>query len=184
MNQRLVKALPSDVKMRFETKLSRIDFRTKQAYGVSRPSDVAPGEEQTDTKLGGPSRPRDKRSAKEDSEGTPFDLVIGCDGSWSKVRSEMMRVQRCDSCSRSIRRGHGLTASQNGLLTVFHHARIHRTAYATQPNTTWTFCNGQESSSHLAQTFLHAHRTPESCEPLLLRVEHRGSLKIRMDPSP
>lgn len=36
----------------------------------------------------------DKKQNAENEDGTAFDLVIGCDGSWSKVRSAMMRVER------------------------------------------------------------------------------------------
>ena len=52
-----------------------------------------PGQEKDDGRIGGGTK-RQKEQVDEDGEGTSFDLVIGCDGSWSKVRSEMMRVVR------------------------------------------------------------------------------------------
>ncbi|WWC58433.1 kynurenine 3-monooxygenase [Kwoniella dejecticola CBS 10117] len=72
LNQRLVESLPPSIKIRFQTKLSRVDLDTKIAYGSSP--------EQKDA----------------DEHGTPFDLIIGCDGSWSKVRTSMMRMERMD----------------------------------------------------------------------------------------
>jgi kynurenine 3-monooxygenase len=61
-----------------------------------------PGQEESQTQgTGGDleqtsrgNKGKSKSSWTEDAEGTAFDLVIGCDGSWSKVRSEMMRVER------------------------------------------------------------------------------------------
>lgn len=47
------------------------------------------------TLLPGEESGKDKRESTEDEdEGTAFDLVIGCDGSWSKVRTAMMRAER------------------------------------------------------------------------------------------
>ena len=86
LNQRLLEALPDSIKTRFNTKLARVDFKKRVAWGQSTAQDVRPGQEaglQADTK-----------AETQDSDGTPFDLIIGCDGSWSKVRSELMRVER------------------------------------------------------------------------------------------
>ena len=102
LNQRLLEALPEGITIRFLTKLSHIDFGHRVAYGV-RKNEVKtefPGREHDDGRVGGGVREEGKRRGKEkdetleDEEGTAFDLVIGCDGSWSKVRSEMMRVVR------------------------------------------------------------------------------------------
>ena len=89
MNQRLVEALPLDIKTRFDTKLTRIDLRSKVAYGLTqKPTNTMPGDE------AGPSRSRDQAQPQGKEVEVPFDLIIGCDGAWSKVRTEMMRAQR------------------------------------------------------------------------------------------
>jgi kynurenine 3-monooxygenase len=107
LNQRLVESLPSEIKARFDIKLSRIDFQSRKAYGLSRASGQrkqgsVPGQEESQTqgtggdleKTGPGSKGKAKSEWVEDDQGTGFDLVVGCDGSWSKVRSEMMRVER------------------------------------------------------------------------------------------
>ncbi|ORY32327.1 kynurenine 3-monooxygenase [Naematelia encephala] len=99
LNQRLLEALPDEIKIRFNTKLSRIDFRSNTAWGIGPDAkEVLPGQEHDDGKIGGQggTDSKGKSKMKEDSEGTGFDLIIGCDGSWSKVRTEMMRVERVD----------------------------------------------------------------------------------------
>ncbi|OCF33318.1 kynurenine 3-monooxygenase [Kwoniella heveanensis BCC8398] len=78
LNQRLVESLPDTIKLRFNTKLSRIDFDRKQAYGSS---------------------PEYKEA---DDIGTGFDLIIGADGSWSKVRTAMMRMESRIDFSQSF----------------------------------------------------------------------------------
>lgn len=104
LNQRLVESLPSEIATRFNIKLSRIDFKSRLAYGLSRsgrPASV-PGQEESQTqgtggdleKTGHGIKGKAKSEWAEDENGTPFDLVVGCDGSWSKVRSELMRVER------------------------------------------------------------------------------------------
>jgi len=109
LNLRLVEALPKEIELRFNTKVSRVDFSKREAYGSSsgKESDVVPGEEHDDGSIGGKQMGKDvdehpgshhRRKGKdkmvEDKDGTAFDLIIGCDGSWSKVRAEMMRVER------------------------------------------------------------------------------------------
>ncbi|KAK4687295.1 kynurenine 3-monooxygenase, partial [Tremellales sp. Uapishka_1] len=96
LNLKLVQALPADIAIRFKTKLSRVDFKTNRAYGTGESKAVVPGEEDDDGQIGGKESRIKKGKGREDEEGTPFDLIIGCDGSWSKVRSEMMRVERVD----------------------------------------------------------------------------------------
>lgn len=94
LNQRLVEALPSDVKIRFKTKLSRVDFRKRRAWGIGAEGGKA---YKLGDEAGGASGDKSdgkKEEAEEDHEGTGFDLIIGADGSWSKTRSEMMRVER------------------------------------------------------------------------------------------
>jgi len=89
----LLEALPKQIKIRFTTKLSRIDLKRKRAYGISAESHTSvPGQEEQDTKVG--DKNKRSRDTVEDEEPTLFDLVVGCDGSWSKVRAEMMRVER------------------------------------------------------------------------------------------
>lgn len=85
LNQKLLQSLPTTIHLRFETKLARIDFTKRIAYPKQARTVVKPGEEV-------------ENSLKETDEmkGVGFDLVVGCDGSWSKVRQEMMRVQRMD----------------------------------------------------------------------------------------
>lgn len=101
LNQRLLEALPSGIKIRFQTKVSRIDFKTRKAWAKSAVKKaVVPGQEHDDAQIGsssGQDKNRNKgkgEGGEEDKEGTGFDLCIGCDGSWSKVRSEMMRIER------------------------------------------------------------------------------------------
>ncbi|WWC86089.1 kynurenine 3-monooxygenase [Kwoniella dendrophila CBS 6074] len=109
LNQRLVESLPSEIKIRFQTKLSKLDLNDKIAFGesVEKKSDVVVvGEEHDDGKIGGEGKGntdnasnkkgKGKQSMKEDNEPTKFDLIIGCDGSWSKVRNSMMRMERID----------------------------------------------------------------------------------------
>ena len=104
-----MESLPSDIKARFDIKLSRIDFNSRKAYGLSRSGSGIdkkqgsfPGQEESQTqgtggdleKTGHGAKGKAKSEWIEDEQGTGFDLVVGCDGSWSKVRSEMMRVER------------------------------------------------------------------------------------------
>lgn len=94
LNQRLVEALPAGVSIRFRTKLSRIDFKKRQAWGKEAEGGKAYtlGDEAGGSR--GDKSDGRKETAGEDEKGTGFDLVIGADGSWSKTRSEMMRVER------------------------------------------------------------------------------------------
>ncbi|KAK8865840.1 kynurenine 3-monooxygenase [Kwoniella newhampshirensis] len=110
LNQRLVESLPTDIKLRFNAKLSNVDFAKRTAYGSS-PADkkhkkkAVPGEEHDDGAIGAggkEGKAEDKGGDKEDKEGTAFDLVIGCDGSWSKVRTSMMRMDRLDFSQQFI----------------------------------------------------------------------------------
>ncbi|ODO07320.1 kynurenine 3-monooxygenase [Cryptococcus wingfieldii CBS 7118] len=87
LNQRLVQALPEGIKTRFNTKLEHLDFKAKRAYASTSKEGVVPGEEAGEEQ---------KVTGKARGEGTAFDLVIGCDGSWSKVRAAMMRIDRVD----------------------------------------------------------------------------------------
>ncbi|KAJ9110477.1 hypothetical protein QFC19_001603 [Naganishia cerealis] len=97
LNLRLIQALPTDsdrMTMRFETKLARIDWERNVAHGRQQRKSVK--EEQ-----GKPGEEREQSWRQgENKEGeavqVDFDLVIGCDGSWSKVRQEMMKVERVD----------------------------------------------------------------------------------------
>ncbi|WWD17975.1 kynurenine 3-monooxygenase [Kwoniella shandongensis] len=114
LNQRLVESLPSSIKLRFNAKLSSVDFAHRKAYGASpsqehstkkkKTSALVPGEEDDDGAIGGGGK-KSKSKGKEDhedEEGTPFDLIIGCDGSWSKVRTAMMRMDRLDFSQQFI----------------------------------------------------------------------------------
>jgi kynurenine 3-monooxygenase len=135
LNQRLVESLPSDITTRFNVKLSRIDFKSRKAYALSLPpSKSVPGQEESQTqgtggdleKTGHGSKGKAKSSWTEDEGGTGFDLVIGCDGSWSKVRSEMMRVERYAICNPA----RSSLNSQDRLLTILHPRCLYRTAHA------------------------------------------------------
>jgi kynurenine 3-monooxygenase len=64
------------------------------AYGVGVAKKVAPGQEDDDGRIAGDGKVKEYKSGEEDRDGTGFDLVVGCDGTWSKVRSEMMRAER------------------------------------------------------------------------------------------
>lgn len=101
LNQRLVESLPPTVEARFNTKLSRLDLKKRLAWGKHASAKVQPGQEHDNAQVGGEAGGQGKDRKKqtqteggEDSQPTAFDLVIGCDGSWSRVRSEMMRVDR------------------------------------------------------------------------------------------
>lgn len=75
------------MRLRFETKLDRIDWRRNIAY--ARPKKGGkPGEELAQ------GTNMEEQERESDLEGVKFDLVVGCDGSWSKVRQEMMKVER------------------------------------------------------------------------------------------
>jgi kynurenine 3-monooxygenase len=76
-------------------------LNTRTAWGSSpEVPKPLPGQEHDDGQAGGKQGGANKDSGKgkrkivEDEEGTGFDLIVGCDGSWSKVRTEMMRVER------------------------------------------------------------------------------------------
>ena len=97
LNQRLLESLPEEIDTVFDVKLSKIDWKTRTAYGLVRrqkPKQKLPGQEDDDGKVGGGSRGEGSRDAGRDEIETRFDLIVGCDGSWSKVRSEMMRADR------------------------------------------------------------------------------------------
>lgn len=164
LNQRLVESLPTYIKTRFDIKLSRIDFKSRRAYGLSRPGRPAsvPGQEESQTQgtggdleqTGHGSKGKAKSSWVEDEDGTPFDLVVGCDGSWSKVRSEMMRVERY---VLGISQAHMLTV-QHRLLAVVHSSCLHRAPHACRLIKARRIRYGPEPPPHLATTQLHAHR--------------------------
>lgn len=103
LNQRLVERLPAGVRTRFHTKLSRLDLRARRAWGKNAGPRVQPGQEHDDGKVGGRQggqgvdAGKSEENGREDKEPTAFDLIIGCDGSWSRVRTEMMRLDRCVS---------------------------------------------------------------------------------------
>lgn len=88
LNQRMVEALPPDVEVRFNTKLARVEFDARTAHGVV----TTRGEPKLlDSPPETPQIPVLARAEKVD---VGFDLIIGADGSWSKVRQEMMRAER------------------------------------------------------------------------------------------
>ncbi len=129
LNQKLLQSLPTTIHLRFETKLARIDFTKRIAYPKQARTVVKPGEEV-------------ENSLKETDEmkGVGFDLVVGCDGSWSKVRQEMMRVQRLVMCDRWMIEKKKVQLcqltfndiiSQDGFFSIFHSSCIYRATYAT-----------------------------------------------------
>ena len=88
-----------------------------------------PGQEESQTqgtggdleKTGHGSKGKAKNNWTEDEEGTAFDLVVGCDGSWSKVRSEMMRVERyvsSDSTGESLIRTGSTSRNRSFLMRI------------------------------------------------------------------
>lgn len=88
LNQRLVEALPEEIKIRFKTKLSKIDFKVMKAWGMSSEGDKS-------YSLGDDKgKSKDIENIQDDEKATEFDLIIGSDGSWSKVRQDMMRIER------------------------------------------------------------------------------------------
>lgn len=95
LNQRLLEALPPEITCRFNTKLAKIDFRRRRAFGISIAKKVLPGQEDDDGAIAGDRKVREYQGDVEDRDGTDFDVILGCDGTWSKVRTEMMRAQRC-----------------------------------------------------------------------------------------
>lgn len=92
LNQRLLEALPPQVAIRFKTKLSRLDLSRRVAWGVA--SEGGKSYSLGDDKGKQATSGAGAGASEEDKEGTKFDLVIGADGSWSKVRQEMMRIER------------------------------------------------------------------------------------------
>lgn len=103
LNQRLLESLPREIDIRFETKLAKVDFEARTAWGgSSAKGKQRPGQEDDDGAIASSSKDsKEDTTAKKrrievevDEEGTKFDLIIGCDGSWSKVRTEMMRIER------------------------------------------------------------------------------------------
>jgi len=84
LNQRLIEALPEGIDIKFNTKLMHVDFDTNTAYGVATARGAGIGEE---TAEGAADLASDKIQSK-------FDLIVGADGSWSKVRGETIRAQR------------------------------------------------------------------------------------------
>ncbi|KAJ9119695.1 hypothetical protein QFC22_003405 [Naganishia vaughanmartiniae] len=103
LNLRLIQALPTDsdrMTIKFDTKLHRIDWAANRAYGRQRVTisdkkgsgNGKPGEEREQSYREGETG----KGAKEEEVVADFDLVVGCDGSWSKVRQEMMKVERVD----------------------------------------------------------------------------------------
>lgn len=86
--------------MHFSTKLSHISWSASTAYAKPSDSDknagesVQPNEDERDNTN---TRNKEARGKK-----CRFDLIVGCDGSWSKVRQEMMRVERVDLAQRYI----------------------------------------------------------------------------------
>ncbi|WVQ62370.1 kynurenine 3-monooxygenase [Kwoniella botswanensis] len=99
LNQRLVESLPAQIKIRFQTKLSQVDLNNRIAFGSGaekEKKDVVTGEEHDDGRIAGGNSEKGKTKSKEDERGTKFDLIVGCDGSWSKVRTSMMRMDRID----------------------------------------------------------------------------------------
>jgi kynurenine 3-monooxygenase len=86
--------------LHFSTKLSHISWSDSTAYAKPSDSDknagesVQPNEDERDSPQ---TRNKEARGKK-----CRFDLIVGCDGSWSKVRQEMMRVERVDLAQRYI----------------------------------------------------------------------------------
>ena len=100
LNLRLIQALPPSITLHFSTKLSHISWSDSTAYAKPSDSDknagesVQPNEDERD----------DNNTRNKEAQGKKcrFDLIVGCDGSWSKVRQEMMRVERVDLAQRYI----------------------------------------------------------------------------------
>lgn len=86
LNQRLIEALPETIDTKFNTKLTRVDFHSQTAYGIATSRGHGLGEEGDVSETSTPNR-----SAEVVSQ---FDLIVGADGSWSRVREQMMRHQR------------------------------------------------------------------------------------------
>jgi kynurenine 3-monooxygenase len=91
--------------IKFDTKLQRIDWKANRAYGSQRVGSPSSSDDKKGSEKKGHGKPGEEREqsyregetgkgAKEKEVTTDFDLVIGCDGSWSKVRQEMMKVER------------------------------------------------------------------------------------------
>lgn len=84
LNQRLVEALPKDVEIKFNIKLWRVDYKRCVAYGMTSARGSGLGEEMA---AAGDHHDAEKVESQ-------FDLIVGADGSWSKVREQTMRAQR------------------------------------------------------------------------------------------
>ncbi|TXT10730.1 hypothetical protein VHUM_02235 [Vanrija humicola] len=96
LNQRLVEMLPKGVQARFNTRLDRVDFATNTAYGLTTAKGSAIGEETTKV----------RESAAPVTVTTTFDLIVGADGSWSRVRQQVVRASRVDFSQSFIPHGY------------------------------------------------------------------------------
>lgn len=115
LNSMVLEALPEEeIELVFENKLGRVDWRRKVAYpkageakaskGKARKAKmekIIPGEEDEQEATTGQKEDHhageyQEEEVEEDetAQGHRFDLLIGCDGSWSQVRQEMMKVER------------------------------------------------------------------------------------------
>jgi kynurenine 3-monooxygenase len=109
LNQRLVESLPEAVNIKFNTKLMHVDFDTRTAYGVGTAQGSGLGEE---TVAGEANHDGEKIETK-------FDLIVGADGSWSRVRGETIRAQRW------VRNWCVLLTLQDRLFPAVHRPRVH-----------------------------------------------------------
>jgi len=96
LNQRLLESLPREIKAVFNVKLAKVDWKTRTAHGTSKSGKVRPGQEHDNGRIGDGSRGESSKEGQggEETFESQFDLIVGGEGSWSKVRSEMMRVDR------------------------------------------------------------------------------------------
>jgi 2-polyprenyl-6-methoxyphenol hydroxylase-like FAD-dependent oxidoreductase len=117
LNQRMLEALPEGINIQFNTKLTHVDYATCTAHGVRTAQGAGIGEE---TEEGA----ADHEAGKVE---TRFDLVVGADGSWSKVRADTIRAQRWVSLVARLLTRPGQTFPRGSLIT--------RTSSSTCPRT-------------------------------------------------
>lgn len=116
------------------------------------------------------------------------DLVVGCDGAYSKVRHQMQRCVRYVASRVPIPVSSLRDCLQDGLFPKLYRSQLSRACHSTGPSQRWrnqVLQSEPASSAHLAATQVHAHRPAQRCA--LFVSQHLPSLTrvllCRISPS-